>query len=149
MAPRLKAENSLGYVINRLAREYARAISRDIAAHGLQPGYLPVLFALWEEEGRSQSELATIAEIEQPTMAATLTRMERDGLILRERHPSDKRASRVLLTDRARALRTQVTKSARTINNYSVSGLTVISPDDLLHALLQLTETLRIPRADR
>src|SRR5882724_11960371 len=46
-------------------------------------GYLPVCFAL----AATQTALASLAAIEQPTMAATLTRMERDGLIHRRPDP--------------------------------------------------------------
>ena len=38
-------------------------------------------------------------------MANTLSRMERDGLISRRRHPTDRRAQLVFLTARGKALR--------------------------------------------
>lgn len=45
--------------------------------------------------------LARLARIEQPTMAATLTRMARDGLIVRRPDPADKRSSLIRLTPAA------------------------------------------------
>ena len=57
-------------------------------------GYLPVFFAL----AATQTALASLAAIEQPTMAATLTRMERDSLIHRRPDPQDGRSSLISLT---------------------------------------------------
>ncbi len=46
----------------------------------------------------NQTELARLAQIEQPTMAQLLARMERDGLIRRTANPQDKRSSLISLT---------------------------------------------------
>ena len=42
--------------------------------------------------------------MEQATIANTLARMERDGLIERRVHPRDKRAQQIFLTDKARGV---------------------------------------------
>ncbi|MDC0714157.1 MarR family transcriptional regulator [Stigmatella sp. ncwal1] len=65
--------------------------------------YLPVVIALEENGALLQKQLAEHAHVEQPTMAALLTRMERDGLISRGPHPSDKRASQISLSAKAKA----------------------------------------------
>jgi DNA-binding MarR family transcriptional regulator len=64
--------------------------------------YLPVVIALKENGALLQKQLAQHARVEQPTMAALLARMERDGLISREPHPSDKRASQISLSAKAK-----------------------------------------------
>ena len=56
-------------------------------------------------------------------MANTLTRMERDGLIGRTRHPEDGRAQQVWLTERARALREPAIQAAMEQNEAALSGL--------------------------
>ncbi len=55
-----------------------------------------------EDGALLQKDLAERAHVEQPTMAALLGRMDRDGLIAREPHPTDKRASLVSLSAKAK-----------------------------------------------
>jgi len=69
---------------------------------GVTTGQLPVLLVLFEEDGLTQAELARAVGIEQPTMALTLRRMERDGLVTRTRDASDARRSHVKLTAAAK-----------------------------------------------
>jgi len=119
----LRRTDSYGYMVNHLARLFARALERRIQPHGLSPGQFPVLLALWEREGLTQAELCRIVQIEQPTMANTLNRMERDGLIRREPDPNDGRRSLIHLTERARALEDPATTAARAINQTAIKGL--------------------------
>lgn len=65
---------------------FGRALNRRLTAVGLSVGQWPVLLALLEEDGLTQSELSRRLDIEQPTTANTLQRMQRDGLIHREPH---------------------------------------------------------------
>jgi MarR family transcriptional regulator for hemolysin len=87
---------SAGYLTNWAARLFARALERRII--GSSSGPMPVFFALQDGGALSQKELVQQAAVEQPTMAATLNRMERDGLIVRTPDPRDGRSSLVSLT---------------------------------------------------
>jgi DNA-binding MarR family transcriptional regulator len=91
-------DNSLGYRTNLAARLFVRELSRRLEAIGLSIGHMPVFVALGAGEALTQRELARRAVVEQPTMAATLSRMERDGLIERRPDPADGRSALVSLT---------------------------------------------------
>jgi DNA-binding MarR family transcriptional regulator len=114
---------SAGYLVNYLARLFARALYRRIAPHGVTHGQFPVLLLLWEREGATQTELAERLAVEQPTMANTLKRMERDGLVERVPDPADRRQALVTLTPRGRALEAALTASAREANAAALAGL--------------------------
>jgi DNA-binding MarR family transcriptional regulator len=114
---------SPGYVVNHLARLFARALERRIRPHGASIGQFPVLLCLWEEQGLTQTQLAERLAIEQPTMANTLQRMERDGLIRRAPDPQDRRQAHVHLTARGAALEEPLTAEARRVNALATAGL--------------------------
>jgi DNA-binding MarR family transcriptional regulator len=114
---------SPGYLINHLARLFAQALRSRIGAEGVGVGQFPVLLALWEAEGATQTALAEHLAIEQPTMANTLKRMERDGLVERVPDPDDRRRARVHLTPRARELEPVLTRAARQANEAALAGL--------------------------
>ncbi len=88
----------VGQLVGQISRLYGQTLSEELAAMGTSLGHLPVLLALLHEPGLTQTDLARMAHIEQPTMAVTLQRMERDGLIERRPDKSDGRQSRVHLT---------------------------------------------------
>ena len=114
---------SPGYMTNWAARLFARAIDRKLRAIGISSGQLPVFFALGNGEALSQKALTRAAAIEQPTMAATLVRMERDGLILRKPDPADKRSALISLTPAAREKMQGVRDAIASVNATAVAGL--------------------------
>lgn len=114
---------SPGHLVNYLARLFAQALYRRIGRHGVARGQFPVLLMLWEAEGVTQAELAERLAVEQPTMANTLKRMERDGLIRRTADPADRRRARIHLTPRGKELQEVLTASARQTNAAALQGV--------------------------
>lgn len=92
-----------GHYFSRIARGLSRIGDARLKELGFATAQLPVLSALRDGGALSQTELARLAKVEQPTMAQLLTRMERDGVIRRRPDPRDRRSSLVSLTDEARA----------------------------------------------
>ena len=92
----------MGYLMNWAARLFRRLADRRLEPLGLSSGHLPVLTALAANGAMSQKALTEHAAIEQPTMAATLARMERDAIIERQPDPRDKRISLFSLTPATR-----------------------------------------------
>jgi len=92
-----------GHLISLAARGFARLSETRLKPLGFGVGHLPVLIALRDGRASTQRDLARFARIEQPPMAQMLTRMERDGLILRVADPADGRSSRITLTEMAKA----------------------------------------------
>jgi MarR family transcriptional regulator for hemolysin len=94
-------ESSVGFWINRASRLIVRRSDARLRSFGLAMSYLPVLRALAPGRPLSQTELAKVAGVEQPSMAETLARMERDGVVQREPNPKDKRGTLISLTRRS------------------------------------------------
>lgn len=120
---RFRRQESAGYMTNRAARLFARAIDERLGALGLSSGHMPVLLTLADGSERSQKDLAAAAAVEQPTMAATLARMQRDGLVTRRRDPDDGRASLFALTAQIRARVGQVIAAAIEVNDRALAPL--------------------------
>lgn len=118
----LDRDQSPGYVVNHVARLFAQALHRRIAPYGW-PGQFPALLCLYEEDDLTQAELCRRVSIEQPAMANTLKRMERDGLIQREPDPSEGRRARISLTPRARRLEKKLVAQAEEVNTIALGPL--------------------------
>ena len=79
-----------------------RAFEQELRPLGLGMAYLPVVRALQESGPLTQKDLTVIARVEQPTMAALLVRMERDGIIARHKSATDRRSADIVLTEAGR-----------------------------------------------
>ncbi len=115
--------SSAGYLANHMARLFASGLQRRIKPLGLATGQFPALLALWQKEGQTQKDLVGLLDIEQATLANTLSRMERDGLIVRKPCEEDGRVQRIHLTDQARALKNDAVEAAMAQNTIALAGL--------------------------
>ena len=114
---------SAGYLMNHIARQFAILLGEGLKPLGISPAQFPILLELWQKDGLSQQELVERTDLKQATIANTLARMERDGLITREPNPDDARSRLIMLTEQARALQQQSTEIAKALNQTALSDL--------------------------
>jgi DNA-binding MarR family transcriptional regulator len=127
-----KKSNSAGYLANHMARLFALGLQQRINPLGIAPAQFMTLLELWDKDGLTQRELVQRIDIEQATMANTVSRMERDGLIRRKPHPKDKRAQSIFLTPKAKALKSQAVDAANKQNQRALKGLSANEQRQLL-----------------
>lgn len=133
-------DESLGYLVNRLARLMAKQLADELRPAGIGIGQWAVLIFLWERDGMSQAELSRVVAIEPPTMVRTIDRMVRDGMVTRERDPRDARISRILLTDRGRSLRAELVPKAAAVNAANLQRLARHEGETLRRLLAKLVD---------
>lgn len=136
----MQREHSAGYLTNWAGRLFVRAIEKRIP--GGRAGPMPVFFALVGGRRLSQRDLALAAAVEQPTMAATLARMERDGLVSREPDPQDGRSALVYLTAQGESAAELSLAAAQEVNRLALSGLSAAEKDQFMAALRKVIEAL-------
>jgi MarR family transcriptional regulator, transcriptional regulator for hemolysin len=112
---------SIGYLTNLAGRLLVRALERRL--NGGSAGPMPVFLALGDGKALPQKELARFAAVEQPTMANTLARMERDGLIAGEPDPNDRRSTLLRLTAEGRERAESAMLAAGQTNVLALSAL--------------------------
>ncbi len=135
-------DTSAGYLINDLARRFASLLQARIRPMGLSTGVFPVMVQLWEQDGLTQAELVRRIGVEQATMANTLARMQRDGLIERRRSLADGRVQEIRLTDLSRKLRAPALDAALDVNATALSGLSEEERDQFLMLLVKVIRSL-------
>ena len=129
-------------MVNHVARQLARALHDRIAPLGVVPGQFAQLLALYERDGITQQELCDMVGIEQPTMANTVGRMERDGLVERRPHPSDGRKQLIFLTEKARSLEDPLTEAAQSVNSRATAGLSKTEQATLIDLVAKIQANL-------
>ncbi len=67
-----------------------------------------LLIELSKKDGRTQLDLANATHLKAPTISVALQKLEREGYVSRRPYEYDLRATRVFLTERGRALDTDI-----------------------------------------
>lgn len=121
--PDWQPEATAAYWINRASRALSRHLDAELRPLGFALGQMPVLRALAGGDARSQAELARLAGVEQPSMAETLARMVRDGVVDRQPDPRDGRASLVSLSRRSRQRLAPARRALMTADARAMAGV--------------------------
>ena len=118
-------DNALAFWIHRVYQATRNASFEVLRAEGedVTPEQWIVLVRLWEQDGRTQTELGESTYRDRPTMSRILAGMERRGLVKRKTDPDHARIWRVYLTARGRALREELVPRARQIVERSLRGI--------------------------
>lgn len=115
---------------------------------GLYPGQDRLLAELWAEDGITQTELARRLGVELPTVTKAAQRLERGGLIRRERAARDQRQMLVSLTDSGRAVRAPVEQVWQEVQETMLRGLSPADRVRLVDLLSQIITNLSPPHPD-
>jgi MarR family transcriptional regulator for hemolysin len=135
--------DSAAYLASQMAKGFARSLQQRAATLGFSPGQFPILLELWSEDGLTQKQLLERIDIEQATMANTLSRMERDGLVERRPHPSDKRAQLVFLTNKAAAMQAEAIEAAMAADTDLLKDFRQFERELLLEYIRRVLENAR------
>ncbi|WP_229591006.1 MarR family winged helix-turn-helix transcriptional regulator [Pseudodesulfovibrio sediminis] len=115
-------------------------MSKRLAPHGVNPGYLEILHSLWTRDNVTQKQLHSTLDIEQATLSNTLTRMERDELLERTRNSKDRRVTQILLTHKGHSLQNVVNSAIENLQSIVNTGLTINDRRYFNRILTQMTE---------
>ncbi len=113
---------SFGFLLMHVDRSHRNLVRRQMHALGLCRGQPPVLFALHKKDGMSNSELAEFLEITPATLTNKVKRMEKAGLVIRQRDEDDERVSRIYLTDKSRSFMDRLHKSMIEMESAMLKG---------------------------
>jgi DNA-binding MarR family transcriptional regulator len=97
---------NLGFLLAKASQRWNELLQEAFASEGfpeVRASYGSVLLPLFEEDGLRIGEVARRARLSKQTMTTMVRLAERDGLVERRVDESDRRATRVYLTDRGRA----------------------------------------------
>ncbi|WKA29507.1 MarR family winged helix-turn-helix transcriptional regulator [Bradyrhizobium roseum] len=135
-------ESTPTFWINHASRLIMRSFERELRPLGFGMAYLPVVMALEESGPMLQKDLLQRARIEQPTMAALLARMERDGVIARKPDPIDSRARRISLTAKGRSRLGAARRVMSEVVDVALAGIDARERAALMSVLRRLVTNL-------
>ena len=142
-------EQSIGYWMIGASSAYQKAVTEEIAPHGITFRQAQVLGFLALEREMSQAELAERMGIEPPTLVGILDRMERDGWIRRDACEGDKRKKLVRPLPEANPVWSKIIAAARHIRSRATAGLDETQIALLKDMLSVVRQNLEKPEPNR
>lgn len=139
-------DQSLGYMLARAHGLFHARLAEAIAWSGLHMGHVLILSTLRaqrELHGEStltQTRLAAITGIEKSSLVLFLDGLEKDGWVERRRHPTDRRAHIVHLTDEGGRRFEQI---GAILFQREQENLAVLTAEERTHLLSLLTRLVR------
>ncbi len=96
-------ENSIGWMIQRLARQLDVAMNAQLAEHGLTLPQFAILMTVLEHEPLTQADIGRHFAMPAYAISRVLDGLEEAGMIVRAAHPQSRRAHQINATDKGRA----------------------------------------------
>jgi len=121
-------EDSLGYWVFSVAHLMTRAMNDELGKLGITYRQWEVLCWLSYMGEITQSELADQMRIEAPTLVGVIDRMERDGWIVRETDPNDRRKKIIRATEKVEPMWEQMVDCAKSVRT---KALGQVPPEDV------------------
>lgn len=134
----LSREDSLGWLVAVLNAGMLKGMDERLRPLGLGLAVWPTLFVLWEEDGLTQTELASRCRTAHYTTTRVLNSLEESGLIERRAHPHSRRAHCVFLTPMGQSLKKRGVRAATACNRAFLSQLSPEEQSNLLQYLRRM-----------
>jgi len=135
-----KLNDSLGFLVNGLARLMRTTLENRLKPTGLTPTTWTILMALGEEDPLNQTDLARRTFLDGATITRATDLLEAKGLLERNRDDNDRRVQIVGLTDAGRATCRQTARFGQEINADAVAEL---KPAERRHLIEYLDRSIQ------
>lgn len=135
-------DQSLAYMLRVGHRGFSRLLEDRIAQHGVSLSQWYFLRVLWEQDGLTQAEVAKRAGMMTSNTATAMATLERQKLIVRRQHPTDRRKTSVYLTGAGRQLKSLLVPIASEVTETAVKGIDPELLSQIKAALIQIRKNI-------
>lgn len=113
---------SISMMLGPMLNRYRQNIDKLVQPYGFSAGQAPLMLLLSDKDGQTQKELARQMEVTPASLTSMLGRVEKSGLVTRERSEEDHRNIHVFLTVRGRNASKRLRAIIRFVNERNLAG---------------------------
>lgn len=132
-------EKSLGFLLAKVYQRTFATFKAELEPYELTPPQFGILRFLWQEDGMTQVELSEKCQVDRTTLGGLIDRLERNGLVERHPHPTDRRAHQIRLTTKGKEMELPLMECSRR----ALNKLTARLSESEISELTRMLETLR------
>ena len=141
--------NNIGYLLMKVSKDLRYTLTKQLTQYGLTTSQWAVLKRLELEEERNSSitkrtavEIAAKLELDKPTISGIIQRLTEKEMIRKEQHPSDRRATVLFLTEKARELIPTLNHVSDQVIEESLKNFTTEEKNKFLFLLIKMDSSL-------
>lgn len=139
-----KSHYTFGMQLALLSRAWRSELDRRLAHLGLsQARWLVLLHLARSPSSPTQRELAGYVGVEGPTLARLLDSLEEQGLVRRVAVPEDRRAKKLLLTEKAQPLIEEIKALSMQLHDEQFAGIAEADLDTCIRVQQQILGNLQ------
>lgn len=133
---------NIGFILTDTARLLRRNFNRRAHDLGLTRAQWGVLTHLRRQNGRRQTDLACLLELQPISLTRLIDRMVKNGWVERRDDPEDRRTKRIFLTEKVTPVLSQLSEMGRETREEAQAGISQKERDQLLQLLLRIRANL-------
>lgn len=134
--------NNVGKYLSAATRHMVAYMARRMEPLGIGAGQYAYLFNLYREDGQTQQQLADCLLVDKSAAVGAINRLERLGYVERQSDPADRRHYRIHLTDRGRAIRSELESIVGEVQDLLLDGLSEPEREKLVLTLKRAVENI-------
>lgn len=142
--PEIAKQFPVSLSIFGLVRTHKAVAASMLASIGLYPGQEILLMQLDAEEGQSQKALCNVLRVDHSTIAKSVSRLEKAGLVSRRKAEHDERVNLITLTSKGDELRKRVVQIWSELETVTISTLSRAEQKSFVTLAEKLAEGLEI-----
>lgn len=131
-------KNSIGWRIGRLSRAAHVYFKHRFGELGLGHAQGITLHHICRQDGIDQLTLLSKVRLDKSSLTSQLNKLEENGYITREPDPADRRAKRIVITDKTRAIEAELHDIFASWTRILTEGLDDSERDQLIELLDKL-----------
>jgi DNA-binding MarR family transcriptional regulator len=141
--------DTLGFLVGDVSRLMRRAFDVRARTIGVTRTQWRMLTTLSRHEGANQGRLADLLDVEAITLCRMVDRLSEAGLVERRADPTDRRAWRIYLTDRARPILDELRSLGDGLIEETLEGVSAAERDTLMSLLERIRTNLNDERKEK
>ena len=136
----------MGFTLSQLGFAISSRFGQVVGALGLEPRHFAVLRAVGAADGQSQQAVAEWLQIPPSTMVSLVDHLEKQGLLQRRPHSTDRRTRQLHLTGRGAQVLGEAIKLSNEMEQQICAGLSSAERDKLLALLGRVAATIGLSK---
>lgn len=135
-------ETTVGFLLSQAIQRMRRELLKQFKEYDITTEQWSLLHRLWQQDGISQTELASRTYKDLPSVTRILHKLEQKGLLVRQPSPHDSRTSLIYLTPAGREWESALNPIMASVQEKTTARLSPAEVAELKRLLLIVMENL-------
>lgn len=133
----------IAFVTNKHNKEITEAFNQRLLNHGITRVQWIALYYIGDSEGITQKQLSAILESNESSIVRLIDRMEKENIVKREKDPTDRRITRLYLTEEGMKKREEIIPIGEKFSKDLIEGISNKDLDTFKEVLNKIVENLK------